>query len=394
MNTPGISPGTPDGVLLGAGVVKRPTRLADGRDLIYYDDPGTALGAERALDARDLAPRPETANMRLDVLTGDWISIAAARQNRAFLPPAELDPLAPQTPTNPSEIPSRYDVAVFENKSPSFGPALARATGDAPAAVDPPQGLDDLAAYGLGRTRTSVGRTEVVCFSPEHAGSFGTQTVVRARTVIEAWADRTATLSALPGIAQVFPFENRGQEIGVTLAHPHGQIYAYPYVTPRTQRLLHGIGQLGDDLFDRILDFERGAHERIVLEGEHWTAFVPFAARWPLEVHLVPHRHAADFAETTAAERDELAPLYLRLLRGIDALYPTPTPYIAAWHQAPVHVGRAGARLHLELTSPRRAADKLKYLAGSEAAMGAWIGDIPPETSAARLRDALEGVTL
>jgi UDPglucose--hexose-1-phosphate uridylyltransferase len=380
-------------VTLGAGVVKRSTRLADGRELVYFDDPGTTLGPDRSVDARELAPRPETATMRLDVLTGDWISIAANRQNRAFLPPAELDPLAPQTPTNPSEIPSRYDVAVFENKSPSFGPALARATDDVPAAVDPPRGLDDLAEYGLGRTRTSVGRTEVVCFSPEHSGSFGTQTVTRARTVIEAWADRTAALSALPGIEQVFPFENRGREIGVTLPHPHGQIYAYPYVTPRTQRLLTALERTGPDLFDRILEFE-SASERVILTGEHWTAFVPFAARWPLEIHLVPHRHVADFAETSEAERDELAPLYLRLLRGVDALYDSPTPYIAAWHQAPVHVGRDGARLHLELTSPRRAADKLKYLAGSEAAMGAWIGDVPPETAAARLREAVEGVQL
>ncbi|QCQ17862.1 galactose-1-phosphate uridylyltransferase [Microbacterium sp. RG1] len=388
MNTP-----QQDVALLGAGVVKRPTRLADGRELIYYDDPDTTLPPERSIDARELAPRPETATMRLDVLTGDWISIAANRQNRAFLPPAELDPLAPQTPTNPSEIPSRYDVAVFENKSPSFGPALAVATDDVPAAVDPPQGLADLAEYGLGRTRTSVGRTEVVCFSPEHAGSFGTQSVTRARTVIEAWADRTAALSALPGIQQVFPFENRGQEIGVTLPHPHGQIYAYPYVTPRTQRLLTALERTGDDLFDRILEMESKS-ERMILRGEHWSAFVPFAARWPLEVHLVPHRHVADFAETNDAERDELAPLYLRLLRGVDALYDTPTPYIAAWHQAPVHTGRGGARLHLELTSPRRAADKLKYLAGSEAAMGAWIGDVPPETAAARLREAVEGVSL
>jgi UDPglucose--hexose-1-phosphate uridylyltransferase len=382
-----------DPTTLGAGVVKRPTRLADGRELIYFDDPGTSLGAERSVDARDLAPRPETATMRLDVLTGDWISIAANRQNRAFLPPAELDPLSPQTPTNPSEIPSRYDVAVFENKSPSFGPALATATPGAPAAIDPPRGLDDLSTYGIGRTRTSVGRTEVVCFSPEHTGSFGTQTVTRARTVIEAWADRTAVLSALPGIEQVFPFENRGQEIGVTLPHPHGQIYAYPYITPRTQRLLTAIGATGPDLFDRILESE-SASERVILRGEHWTAFVPFAARWPLEVHLVPHRHVADFAETTDAERDELAPMYLRLLRGVDALYDTPTPYIAAWHQAPVRTGRDGARLHLELTSPRRAADKLKFLAGSEAAMGAWIGDVPPETAAARLREAVEGVPL
>ncbi|WP_404434889.1 galactose-1-phosphate uridylyltransferase [Microbacterium lacus] len=373
---------------LGAGVVKRSTRLADGRELIYFDDPDTTLGPDRGIDARDLDPRPATATMRRDVLTGDWISVAAARQNRAFLPPAELDPLAPQTPTNPSEIPSTYDVAVFENRSPSFGPALSEPYDSTESAIDAPQGLDDLDAPGLGRTRTSVGRCEVVCFSPERTGSFGTLSPTRARTVIEAWADRTAALSALPGVEQVFPFENRGEAIGVTLAHPHGQIYSYPYITPRTTTLLASIEREGDDLFERILQFER-ASDRVILQGEYWTAFVPFAARWPLEVHLVPHRHVADLAETTDAERDELAPLYLRLLRGVDAIYDSPTPYIAAWHQAPVNRGRDTVRLHLQLTSPRRAADKLKFLAGSEAAMGAWIGDVPPEASAALLRDAI-----
>ncbi|ODT25510.1 MAG: galactose-1-phosphate uridylyltransferase [Microbacterium sp. 69-7] len=387
--TPPTAPATP----LGAGVVKRPTRLADGRDLIYFDDPDTTLGPDRALDTRSLDPRPATATMRQDILTGDWISVAAARQNRAFLPPAELDPLAPQTPTNPSEIPSHYDVAVFENRSPSFGPALSEATGDAPAASDPPRGLDDLAHLGLGRTRTSVGRCEVVCFSPARSGSFGTQTPTRARTVIEAWADRTAALSALPGVQQVFPFENRGEAIGVTLQHPHGQIYSYPYITARTTRLLDAIDRTAPDLFARILAFEQ-AGPRVLLRGEHWTAFVPFAARWPIEVHLLPHRHVPDFAALDDAERDELAPIYLRLLRGIDALYGDPTPYIAAWHQAPVHVGRDTVRLNLQITSPRRAADKLKFLAGSEAAMGAWIGDVPPETAADRLRSAIEGVQL
>ena len=374
---------------LGAGVVRRATQLADGRDLIYYDDPDTALGPDRAVDTRALDPRPDTATMRLDILTGDWITVAANRQNRVMMPSADADPLAPQTTTNPSEVPALYDVAVFENRSPAFGPALTAALGTAPVAGNAPRGLDDLAALGLGRTRTSVGRCEVVCFSPEHSGSFGTQSVMRARTVIEAWADRTAALSQLPGVQQIFPFENRGEAIGVTLPHPHGQIYSYPYVTPRTTRLMESIDRTTPDLFQRILEFEQGS-ERVIFRGEHWTAFVPFAARWPMEVHLMPHRHVPDFAETSAAERDELAPLYLRLLRGIDALYATPTPYIAAWHQAPVHVGRDTVRLHLQLTSPRRGEDKLKFLAGSEAAMGAWTAEIPPETSAARLREAVE----
>ncbi|CAN5404661.1 galactose-1-phosphate uridylyltransferase [soil metagenome] len=367
-----------------ATIVKRPTVLADGRELIYFDDADTTLGPERSVDARTLDPRPASATMRQDVLTGEWVSIAAARQNRVFLPPADRDPLAPQTPENPSEVPSRYDVAVFENRSPSFGPALADA-------ANAPRGLDDLAELGLGRTRTSIGRCEVVCFSPEHEGSFGTQTPSRARTVIEAWADRTAALSALPGVEQVFPFENRGEAIGVTLHHPHGQIYAYPYITPKTTATLDAIDRTAPDLFTRTLDFER-ASERVVLSGEHWTAFVPFAARWPIEVHLLPHRQVPDFAATSDAERDELATLYLRLLRGIDALYDSATPYIAEWHQAPVHRGRETFRLHLQLTSPRRAVDKLKYLAGSESAMGAWVGDVPPELAAENIRKAIERV--
>lgn len=409
---------------LNGGIVKRAAHLADGRELFYFDDADTTLGPERAVDVRVLGPRPETATMRQDVLTGDWISIAANRQNRVFLPPPDRDPLAPQSSDNPSEIPAVYDVAVFENRSPSFGPALGRgaahplpnqgdsapepganrdfgsASTESPsfgqgaeyiAARDAPRGLDDLDEFGLGRTRSSVGRCEVVCFSPDTSGSFGTQTESRARTVVEAWADRTAALSALPGVEQVFPFENRGEAIGVTLHHPHGQIYAYPYITPRTTRVLDSIDRTTPQLFQLILDSEREG-PRVLLSGEHWTAYVPFAARWPVEVHLLPHRQVPDFAATTSAERDELAGLYLRLLRGIDAMYDSPTPYIAAWHQAPVHRGRETVRLHLELTSPRRAADRLKYLAGSEAAMGAWIGDVAPEDAAADIRKAIESI--
>ena len=360
--------------------VQRQT-LADGRELIYFDDPDTSLPPGRAADTRDLDPRPDTAIMRQDVLTGEWVSIAAARQNRVFLPSAAQDPLAPSTPANPSEVPSNYDVAVFENKSPSFGPRLTGA--------DAPAGLADLAAIGLGRSRTAVGRCEVVSFSPEHEGSFASLSVTRARTVIEAWAQRTHELSRLPGIEQVFPFENRGEAIGVTLRHPHGQIYAYPYVTPRTARLIDSVEAYGPGLFEDILVAEH-AGERLVLRGEHWSAFVPFAARWPIEVHMLPHRQVPDFAATSLAERDELAVLYRRLLRGIDAIYETPTPYIAAWHQAPVNVHRDDIRLMLQLTSPRRAEDKLKYLAGSEAAMGAWIGDVTPEQAAATIRAAVE----
>lgn len=356
------------------------SKLSDGRDLIYFDDLNTSLSAERAADQRELGPRPSVAEMRLDSLTGDWISIASARNGRAFLPPAHQCPLCPTSESNPSELPDNFDVAVFENKSPAFGPDLLDS--------DDPNYANS-SNRELGSTRKSVGRCEVVVFGPEHLGALGSMPVERVRTVIEAWAQRTVYLQSLPGVRQVFPFENRGQEIGVTLHHPHGQIYSYPYVTPRTAKLLDSIAKFGADLFQKTLEFEQ-ASNRVLIAGEHFTAYVPFAARWPIEIHLLPHRHVQHFGQLNEPERDELAVIYRQLLSALDNLYETPSPYIAAWHQAPLVEGGEKVRLQLHLTSPRRAADKLKYLAGSESAMGAFIGDVAPEVAAEMLRKAIK----
>jgi UDPglucose--hexose-1-phosphate uridylyltransferase len=362
------------------------TNLADGRELLYFDDApagGTQAAAtprrpEDAPDLRELPARSEPGEVRFDALTGEWVAVAAHRQSRTHLPPADQCPICPTTPANPSEIPaSDYDVVVFENRFPSLGPALGPVPDNA----------------GWGTTGPAYGRCEVVSFTPEHTGSFSGLSEVRARTVIEAWAHRTGALNALPGIRQVFPFENRGADIGVTLHHPHGQIYAYPYVTPRAAvmgaaaRKFHDDGDGRQTLTGSLLRSEREDGSRMVLEGENFSAYVPFAARWPLEVHLVPHRQVPDLAALSGEEKDELAHVYLDLLKRLDALYPTPTPYISAWHQAPLdEVLRPAGYLHLQLTSPRRAEDKLKYLAGSEAAMGAFINDTTPELVAERLR--------
>lgn len=353
--------------------------LSDGRELIYFDDADSQLPADRKADARPAVERPEVAEMRLDTLTGDWISVASARNGRAFLPPAHLCPLCPTTDANLSEVPDEFDIAVFENKSPSFGPALAE--------VDD-ENFGVIERLKLGSTLPSIGRCEVVVFSSEHEGSLSKLPVTRVRTLIDAWADRTEALQALPGVRQVFPFENRGQEIGVTLHHPHGQIYAYPFVTPRTKKLLDSIAEFGADLFQKTLEFEQNS-QRVLISGEHFTAYVPFAARWPIEIHLLPHRHVQHFGQLTGIERDELASIYSRLLGALDRIYDTPTPYIAAWHQAPQVTGGENVRLQLQITSPRRGADKLKYLAGSEAAMGAFIADISAEAAAELIRGVL-----
>ncbi|RFS81803.1 galactose-1-phosphate uridylyltransferase [Actinomadura spongiicola] len=326
------------------------TRLSDGREIVYYDE---TPGRVPVADPRRLARVEPVSEIRRDPLTGDHVTITAHRNARTFLPPADRCPLCPGGPA--SEIPDpSYDVVVFENRFPSFA-------GD--------------------------GRCEVVCFTDDHSTSMADLPVTRFRTVVDAWADRTAELSALPGVAQVFVFENRGVEIGVTLHHPHGQIYAYPFVPPRTERVL-ARAAARPGLFGDVLEAEL-AGPRVVLSGEHWTGYVPAAARWPVEVHLTPHRHVPDLPALDDAERDELAALHRDLLRRCDALYGAPLPYVAGWHQAPVGEGRDLVRLQLQLFSVRRAPDKLKYLAGSESGMGAWLNDVPPEDAAARLREVV-----
>jgi UDPglucose--hexose-1-phosphate uridylyltransferase len=194
----------------------------------------------------------------------------------------------------------------------------------------------------------------------------------------------------MPGVRQVFPFENRGQEIGVTLSHPHGQIYAYPFVTPRTLQMLAAARRHYDrtrsNLFADVLRAEEHSGERLVMQTRHWTAFVPSAARWPVEVHLYPNRAAHVLPDLTGAERDDFADVYLHVLRRIEELYGVPVPYIAAWYQAPAGAAPEHTYLHLRFTSPQRAADKLKFLAGSESAMGVFVNDVVPEQIAYRMR--------
>ncbi|MFD4667501.1 galactose-1-phosphate uridylyltransferase [Streptomyces halstedii] len=341
---------------------KTVTTLADGRELIYYDRVDDTV--RDAVDKRPLDAVSTSSEIRRDPLLGDSVAIASHRQARTYHPPADECPLCPSRDGRFSEIPDEdYDVAVFENRFPSLA-------GDA-------------------------GRCEVVCFTSDHDVSFAGLTEEQAALVLAAWTDRTADLAALPQVEQVFCFENRGAEIGVTLGHPHGQIYGYPFVTPRTERMLRSAAahraETGRNLFDDVVARELSDGDRVVLEGEHWAAFVPYAAHWPYEVHLYPRRRVSDLRELDEAARTEFPQVYLELLRRFDRIFgpgEPPTPYISAWHQAPFRApGREEFGLHLELFTIRRTSGKLKFLAGSESGMDVFINDVPPEAAAQRLRE-------
>jgi len=382
-------------------VRKSTVTLSDGRPLMYF---GTV--PERPADypdRRQLTAVRVQSQARWDRLLGEWVVIAGHRQDRTFQPADSQCPLCPSSADSHTEIPApEYEVAVFENRFPTLKAASAGNGGQRNAAEGDPSLLDADSArpaagslredsrLGLLTSRPAGGRCEVVCFSQHHAASFADLSPAQVETVMAAWVDRSAELAAQPGVEQVYCFENRGAEIGATLSHPHGQIYAYPYITPRTDRMLASCSsyrrECGRNLFDDLLAAERADRVRIVLEGSHWTAFVPHAAHWPYEVHLYPNRRVPGLTGLAGPARAEFCELYVDLLRRFDRLFDGPAPYISAWHQAPVRRGREDFALHLELFTMRRAPGKLKYLAGSESGMGAFANDVSPEAAAHGLR--------
>ncbi|MEU2155677.1 galactose-1-phosphate uridylyltransferase [Streptomyces sp. NPDC019396] len=353
---------------------KTVTRLADGRELLYYDrrddvvreavDRRSPHSSGSGQDRAGPTVGAAVSEVRRDPLLGDAVIVAAHRQGRTHHPPAGECPLCPSRDGRLSEIPDHdYEVVVFENRFPSL-------SGD-------------------------TGRCEVVCFTPDHDASFADLSEDQAALVLAAWTDRTSALAELPGVRQVFCFENRGAEVGVTLAHPHGQIYAYPFVTPRTALMQRAVAAhlatTGRNLFDDTVERELADGARVVLTGAHWVAFVPYAAHWPYEVHLYPRRRVPDLRGLSDGARTAFPQTYLELLRRFDRVFgpdAPPTPYVAAWHQAPYDDERRGDfALHLELFTVRRSPGKLKFLAGSESGMSVFTNDVRPEAAAERLRE-------
>lgn len=361
---------------LSAGVIRNNLAMADGRTIRYYDSQGQSRTAQ---DQRPKEEQPDIGELRLDPLLNEWVVMAAHRQGRIFLPPKELCPLCPTKGELLTEVPdSNYEIVVFDNRSPS----LRKPDGDwaAPDMVGPETDAG-----------TAAGKCEVICFTDNHGGSFKDLSPQRVRVLLEAWIDRVRELSEEPYIHHIAPFENRGEEVGVTLSHPHGQIYAYSYLPSRVQKMLavarKYMDETGKVLFDDVVARELKDQVRIIAKNAHWVAFVPYAARYPFEIHVAPLKPVADLAALTPEQADAFPEISLEVMRRLDGVFGIDMAYIATWHQAPVREGRDLLRLHWQITSVRRAPGKLKYLAGSESAMGAFIMDLKPEQSAGQLRD-------
>ncbi len=316
--------------------------------------------------------------MRWNPIMGEWVVTATHRQDRTFLPPAGYCPLCPTAEGGfPTEIHEQtYDMVVFENKFPSL-----RGTPDAPAV----EGSD------LMPVRGSLGICEVVLYSSDHKSSLAEMPLQKIEHLVRVWKDRYEELGNKPEIEYVFIFENKGEAIGVTIHHPHGQIYAFSYLPPRIERELINeakhLEKTGNCLHCDILKHEFSEKKRIVAETEMFVAIIPFYARYPYEVHVYSREHRGAISEFTDEEQDDLAKILNALLKKYDALWKFSMPYMMVMHQKPTD-GKdwPGCHFHIEFYPPLRTPEKLKYLAGCESGAGTFVNDTLPEEKAAELR--------
>ena len=352
---------------------KRSLTKPDGRRLWLY--------SRRPISGSIEAPSPVTeatrksAHLRWHPLRGEWVAYASHRQGRTFLPPAEFSPLASTVPGgHPTEVPSGdYDVAVFEN----LFPTLTADPGDPPTSIV--------------ETTPALGAAEVVVFTQDARATLGFLPLAHLELVFEVWADRYVELGARPDVHYVFPFENRGVEVGVTLHHPHGQIYAYPFIPPipareLSQQLAH-FDAHGTGLLQSIVAAEIADDRRVLYKGPAAIAFMPAFARYSYEVWVSPRDVHPSVATLDAAARADMARALKTVLLKFDRLWQKPFPYVMVFHQAPTDgAAHPEAHLHIEFYPAYRMPGRLKYLAGSELGTGMFTADTLPEEKAAELR--------
>jgi UDPglucose--hexose-1-phosphate uridylyltransferase len=316
--------------------------------------------------------------MRWNPVLRQWVVTATHRQDRTFLPPPGFCPLCPTKDDSfPTEIPSdNFDLVVFENKFPSFSSAPT-----APA----------VEAGDLYAVAPAQGTCEVVIYTPEHEGSLAQLPLEKIQQLIAVWKDRYEELGKRKEIKYVFIFENKGQSIGVTINHPHGQIYAFSYLPPLIEKELASqkdyYDQTGNCLHCAIVGEELASKSRIIAENSHFIAFVPFYARWPYEVHLYAKNHRPSLLDFSEDEQLSLAELLQTVIRKYDGLFGTSLPYMMVTHQKPTDgLDHPGSHFHIEFYPPNRTKEKLKYLAGCESGAGTFINDTLPEDTAKQLR--------
>lgn len=310
--------------------------------------------------------------LRWHALLQQWVVVTTARQNRPQMP-SNWCPFDPGS----GRVPDDYDVYLYPNDFPAFS------SDTEPFEPQP----------GLFAETGPRGACDVVLYSPDHTLPPSKLTVETWRKIVDLWTERTMFHSQNPDVALVAAFENSGDAVGVTMPHPHGQIYAMPFISPLVEKEIasaseYAKAQEGACLFCELLSGELEAKSRIVAANEHFVAFVPYAARFPAEVSIYARRHVRTLLELTEAERSALAEAISTLRRKYDNLYGFLLPLMMSVRQAPLKQPDAPYHLYVQFLPLQRSATKLKYLASIETAYGTFLADTAPEQMAENLRQS------
>jgi UDPglucose--hexose-1-phosphate uridylyltransferase len=308
--------------------------------------------------------------LRWHPLLKQWVGVAAARQGRPQMP-KDWCPFDPGS----GKVPDHYDVHLYPNDFAALSPDAD------PFAADTGSLFGKTGAYGY---------CDVVLYSPDHHCLPSQLSPEHWRLVVDLWTKRSAELAADLKIKYIYIFENAGAAIGVTMPHPHGQIYSFPYIPPYVETELNSaqeyLSQKNHCLYCDLLAGELADRRRIVEANDAFVAFVPYAARFPSEGQIYPRRHLGSLAELDDQERRRLASLIQIMRRKYDALYGFPMPMIMVVRQAPARGAHPYFHLHIEFFPIQRSATKLKYLAGVETGAGTFLNDTIAEEQAEALR--------
>jgi UDPglucose--hexose-1-phosphate uridylyltransferase len=308
--------------------------------------------------------------LRWNPTVREWVSTASHRQNRPQMP-ADWCPFDPGS----GRVPDNYDVYIYPNDFPAFS-------------IPPPEPAiegDDF--YRVDRSR---GKCDVVLYHPDHNKSLPQLSLDHITRVVRLWRKRFTELKRTPGIRYVLIFENKGAVIGVTMPHPHGQIYSFPFIPPRLKLEVAAARahsrKTRQCLYCDILKKERQDGRRVLAENKSFTAFVPFYARWPYEVHIFSRRHLGALDEFRPSEERALAELLKWVTLKYDHLFQFSFPYMMLLHQSPTRGEYPYYHFHIEFYPPHRSKNKLKYLASVESGAGTFLNDSLAEEKAAELR--------
>lgn len=313
------------------------------------------------------------AELRWNPMIGDWVMIASHRQNRPQMP-KNWCPFCPGS----GKVPDHFDVYKYDNDFPALS--------QTPPTPDP-------VGNDFFKTAPAYGKCEVILYTPEHTKSLSELSVPHAEKLVDLWIERFNELSKDPEIKYIFIFENRGEVVGVTMPHPHGQIYGYSFIPKKIEleknAMTHYMEQNGRCLMCDTLAEEVKAKDRMIHENQSFYLYLPFYSEYPYGIQIASKRHISTILEMNEQEKKDLAEMVLIATGTLDELFHKPFPYMMCFHNAPVNSGSGIPwHFHIEFFPPMRSAEKQKFNASSETGVWAHCNPTAPEEKAIEIRTA------